>query len=267
MKKFKFSGRIITSYSRQAELQKPAPDIMEWLKNQHHKHEFKEIMAVVDGTCFFNLKNKTFQLNPGDIVLLNSMESHTEGHYPEKNSVFWWGSFWTDMLRIHLWEENKIADSEILSMGTFNDFIYHLWDEIPSGGNAGAEEELAHIITALINHFLRNGEKEKHTLPKGMQYEIMAKIIDYIDHMPSLNCTLDSLALLAGYSKVHFQRRFAEYTGMVFREYLLRKRVDRYFKIIINKDFSLKEMAYELGFSSSAALLHWKQRNQKKFHL
>ena len=267
MQKFNFSGRIVTSACIPGETGELTQDIAEWLRKQHHKHDFKEILAIIDGTCIFKLKNKIFQLNPGDILLLNSMESHTEGHYPCNNAVYWWGSFWTDMLRIHIWKNNKIADSDLLAMGAFNDFIYHHWNELNTTKNSGADEELAHIITALINYSLRNGENKKHSPPAGKQYEIMTKIIDYIANMPSLNCTLDSLALLSGYSKVHFQRKFVEYTGMVFREYLLRKRVERYFRIIVKQDLSLKEMAYELGFSSSAALLHWKQRNQKKFHL
>ncbi len=267
MLKFHFSGRIVTAETSPDHIKNIEPITMEWLRNKHHKHDFREILAVISGNCTFKLKNKCFQLNAGDIVLLDSMEQHTEGHYPDPNAVFWWGSFWTDMLRIHLWQENKIASSEIVSMGSFNDFIYHIWNELNISENEEATDEIGHIITVLINHFLRSAEKERKFPFRNAQHEIMEKILDYIDKMPSLNCTLDSLALLAGYSKVHFQRRFTEYTGMVFREYLLRKRVDRYFKIIAKQNFSLKEMAYELGFSSSAALFHWKQRNQKKFHL
>lgn len=267
MLKFCFSGRIVTSASKPDDISDVSSEVLEYLKSNSHKHDFKEIMTVVRGGCVLKLKNKYFRLNEGDIVLLNSMEEHTEGHYADSNSVYYWGSFWSDMLRIHVWATNKIADSGFLSLGTFNDFIYHLWDELSTEKNNNAEEEFAHIATSFINNFLRCGGQKNNLFPNNMRYDIMKKIIEYIENMPSLNCTLDSLSILSGYSKVHFQRCFAEYTGMNSREYLLRKRVERYFRIIGRKDYSLKEMAYELGFASSAALLHWKKRNQKRFHL
>lgn len=267
MLKFVFSGRIITAASRPDSICNIPQKISYYLENNSHHHDFKEVMAVVKGDCIFKLNGKYFHLQAGDLVLLNPMDNHTEGHYPDRNSVYYWGSFWTDMIRIHLWEKNRISDSGFLSLGTFSDFIYNLWDEISARGNIEAEEELSHIITSVINCFLREDRQQKYSFPHGFRYDIMKKIIEYIENTPSLNCTLDSLSILAGYSKIHFQRCFIEHTGMTFREYILKKRIERYFSIIGSKNFSLKEIAYKLGFSSTAALLHWKQRNKKKFHL
>jgi len=264
--KFSFSGRIVTADSRHDEIRELTPEQSRWLLHNHHRHEFREIMVVIAGSCVFQLKNKYFNLNAGDIVLLHSMELHTEGHYPDETAVFWWGSFWTDMLRIHLWKENKISDSGILSMGAFNDFMYQIWDEFIPRKEDAVREEIANIMSVLVNHFLRTEHQKKSSLPCNEQCHIMEKIVQYIESMPSLTCTLDSLALLAGYSKVHFQRILIQYTGMTFREYLLRKRVERYFRLAAGNP-SLKEVAYELGFSSPAAYLHWKQRNKDAFHL
>lgn len=265
--KFQFSGRIVAANFPEEGEKTLSPEKMLWLADRWHRHDFREVMAVVSGSCVFKLKNRFYHLNTGDILLLNSMEAHTDGHYPEAGSVYWWGSFWTDMLRIYLWQEDKITDSRVLALGSFSDFIYHLWDEAAAVDGVDARSEFGSVISVLINNFLRNRNSENNFMARNSQSRIMDKIIDYINKMPSLNCTLDSLALLAGYSKVHFQRRFTEYTGMVFREYLLRKRVERYFRIMEKKEASLKEMADELGFASVAALLHWKQRNKERFHL
>lgn len=267
VRKFRFSGRVITSSSQGEDVSVLPVEKRRWLQENHHRHDYREIMAVVAGKCVIKLQNKYFHLMPGDILLLNSMENHSNGHYPEKGTVFWWGSFWTDMLRIHLWEENRISDSSVVFMGAFNDFIYHEWDDLLTGDTPDIREEIAHIIIALINHRFRTGTKQKIVSQVNEQDLIMEKIVKYIDEMPSLNCTLASLALLAGYSTVHFQRIFVQYTGMTFREYILHKRVKRYLRLTEHGDRTMKELADELGFSSIEALIHWKQRNRKGFHL
>lgn len=266
VRKFRFSGRIVSSLSPADDISALPVEKRRWMQENRHKLEYREIMAVIAGKCEIKLKNKYFCLYPGDILLVDPMEEHTNGHYPEKGTSFWWGAFWTDMLRSQLWEENRITDSYAVPMGAFNDFIYHIWNDLLAGDTPDIREEIANIITLLINNRFRTGMKKMIFSQANEQDQIMEKIIQYMEEMPSLNCSLTSLALLAGYSKVHFQRIFIEYTGMTFREYLLRVRVKRYFRLYGNEDHSLKEMADELGFSSVAALLHWKKHNAKALH-
>ena len=54
---------------------------------------------------------------------------------------------------------------------------------------------------------------------------------------------------------------------MTFREYMLRKRVERYRKAVKKDNVSLMEIADELGFASESVLCHWKDRVQKKYRL
>lgn len=263
---FRFSGRLLTSASAGEPAALPPQGFETTPEHRRHRHDFREILAVISGESTFDLNGRNFHLRPGDIVLVNSMEVHSNGHTPDQDSMFWWGSLWTDALCIHTWKIDKVTESGLLFMGAFNDFIYHLWDEFESTGDPSAQREIAGIISTLVSYSLRtrcrrDPHQEKHTSA------VMKKIVRYMDQLPCLNCTLDSLAMLSGYSKIHFQRLFAEYIGMNFREYLLRKRVERYRQITENKHLSLKETADELGFSSVSAFLHWKNRNQEKYHL
>ena len=265
--KFQFSGRIITTATHPDNLSELTPDNAQWLNRHQHRHDYREFLAVISGGGFFQLNDRYFQLKTGDLVLINSKAVHSDGHYPDGKSVFWWGLLWTDILRIHLWEADNITESGLISMGNFNNFICQIWDEFDQGKCEAAGQELVKIVSCLADHYLRTCHPPE--LPhKEMQNTMkMDKIIRYMDQMPSLNCTLKSLAVLAGYSRIHFQRLFTEYTGMTFREYMLRKRVERYRRAVKRDNVSLKEIADELGFASESALCHWKDRVQKQYRL
>lgn len=61
----------------------------------------------------------------------------------------------------------------------------------------------------------------------------------------------------AGYSRVHFQRLFREYTGLTFREYMLKKRLERYRLLLGEVSPNVKEIADQLGFSSVKTFGVW----------
>ncbi len=265
--KFQFSGRIITTATRPDNLSELTPDNAQWLNHHQHRHDYREFLAVISGGGFFQLNDRYFQLKTGDLVLINSKAVHSDGHYPDGKSVFWWGLLWTDILRIHLWEADNITESGLISMGNFNNFICQIWDEFDQGKCEAAGQELVKIVSCLADHYLRTCHPPEQPHKEMQNTMKMDKIIRYMDQMPSLNCSLKSLAVLAGYSRIHFQRLFTEYTGMTFREYMLRKRVERYRRAVKKDNVSLKEIADELGFASESALCHWKDRIQKQYRL
>ena len=262
-----FSGRFITAETLPDELSPVPADYLRWEMEHRHRHEFREIVVVISGESIFQLNGHYFHVHPGDIVLFDSMDMHTDGHYPGDGGIYWWLDLWTDMLRILLWRGSRIETVCYQPVGSFNDLFYQIWCDLDTPNGAQAKQELQCIIFAIMNHHLRNYCSKSIPYTRPRKNQLMENIVRHIEKMPSLNCTLDSLAQLAGYSKVHFQRIFMEYTGLQFRDYLLRKRVERYRRLAEKGHCSLKEMADQLGFASVSALLHWKKRNKEPFHL
>ena len=264
---FRFSGKIITASLQPDEPVETTPEQELWLDQHKHLHNYREILAVVSGSDIFLLNNRRFRLHPGDILLIDVKNMHSDGHYTKEPAVFWWGLLWTDILRLHLWQNGKITDSNTLSMGSFNGFINRIWNDLKTSEKTQAEFELSSLISVLANNYLRSRGKLNALYNQSSTAMLMDQILEHIEKMPSLNCDLNSLAQLAGYSTVHFQRKFIQYTGMQFREFLLRKRVERYRRLIEKDNCSLKELADRLGFSSVSNLLHWKSRNRIRFQL
>ena len=67
----------------------------------------------------------------------------------------------------------------------------------------------------------------------------------------------DDLAERAGYSRQHFARLFRQYSGYNFRDYIDYVRMGIFRKLYFVKYKSKKEIARELGFSSTSSLIHW----------
>ncbi|HPF16097.1 MAG TPA: GyrI-like domain-containing protein [Thermotogota bacterium] len=96
-----------------------------------------------------------------------------------------------------------------------------------------------------------NGQQQK------MINEYISRInsvIDYIDHHLSQEMTLDELAEVAGFSKFHFHRIFYSFMKETLFQFIQRVRLQKGAdRLCMNPEASITEIAYNCGFSSSAA--------------
>jgi len=96
-----------------------------------------------------------------------------------------------------------------------------------------------------------NGQQQK------MMNEYISRIntvIDYIDQHISQDMTLDELASVAGFSKFHFHRIFYSFMKETLFQFIQRIRLQKGAdRLCMNRDVSITQIAYDCGFSSSAA--------------
>lgn len=77
--------------------------------------------------------------------------------------------------------------------------------------------------------------------------------IDYIEENINTKLTLNELAKVAGFSKYHFHRIFKTVVGETLNCYIKRIKMEKVFKqLLINKNKPLTEIAFDMGFNSSA---------------
>lgn len=235
--------------------------IRQWLKSHEHSHVYREILAVVRGSCVLKASNRTLELREGEMILLRPQERHTSGHLPDDHAVYWWCMLAPGKLEMLLWRDNRLNSISILPVGIFDQVLTRLLDECcsPAAG-PHAEYEITQIMSALICDFFRREQAGNSRTENTYQNAVMQKILIYIDSAAAVNCPLSSLATLAGYSRTHFQRLFREYTGCSFRDYMEKKRIERYHSLQDKINLSKKEISNLLGFSSTAALNHWEKK-------
>jgi AraC-like DNA-binding protein len=89
------------------------------------------------------------------------------------------------------------------------------------------------------------------------------KITEYIDNHLSEELKLDQLAAVAGYSKYHMSRVFADKTGMTIHQYIQKKRLSKAAEQLIRTDQAIIDIAASFGYGSQQSF-HLAFRNRYK---
>lgn len=127
----------------------------------------------------------------------------------------------------------------------------------------GMEQLLAHV-ESLLN--LRRGGIERRRnpfvqLPEGEEdpaggedqesverTRAIFRAVRFIDENLDATLTLAEVARVAGMSKFHFCRRFCACTGVHFREFLAKRRVERAKELLAAEGRSITDIFREVGF-------------------
>ena len=113
---------------------------------------------------------------------------------------------------------------------------------------------LESVMNVLAVHLVNSYAVSKIQIPKvgKLPTHLLVKVQDYIQVNDTENIAIADLANLTGYSSVHFTRMFKNATGQTPREYLMHHRINKAKHLLVNKELSIIEVAYQSGFSSHA---------------
>ena len=227
-----------------------------WLDDHEHSHGCREFLAVIRGTALLRVGGHPVRLNQGEFLAIAPWVWHTVGHLPDESAVYWWCMLEPGRFNILLWRQNRIDSYQIMEAGNF---VRILDETLSDSRDPATVAELEHFVAGLICRFFRMRKTDE----KPHQEKVVQKVLAWLEDTAVLKCSLTTAASLAGYSRTHFQRLFRQFTGESFYDYLQRKRLERY-HALRRKNTTKKEMAYLLGFSSTAALNHWEHEIQNE---
>ena len=135
------------------------------------------------------------------------------------------------------------------------------FDELQRGDDATATNLYADSIANLLAvQLLRQYSSDR--LPPEKQYvngltnRKLALVLDLIESDLSEDLSLEILASAAGLSQYHFLRMFKQSTGYTPHQYVISQRIERAKELLKKTDMGITEIAYLLGFSSSAHFTH-----------
>ena len=221
-----------------------------WLDNHEQSHARREFLAVIRGTAVLRIGGHPIRLDRGEFLAMDPWVWHTVGHLPDDSSVYWWCLLEPGQFNMLLWQKNRIDSYQIMDAGNF---VRELEQTLAGPRNPATVAELEHFVSGLICRFFRMRQTDE----KLHQEKVVQKVLAWLEDTAVLKCSLTTAAVLAGYSRTHFQRLFRQYTGESFYDYLQKKRLGRYRTLCKKGEITKKEMAYLLGFTSTAALNHW----------
>ncbi|MCH8554019.1 MAG: response regulator transcription factor [Schleiferiaceae bacterium] len=107
------------------------------------------------------------------------------------------------------------------------------------------------VRIALYKH-LEQSDSYRSTIVKGnSKYSMQTqRVIQYIYDNLTKSLTIEELSDLINWNKFHFIREFKSETGLTPYQFILKAKVDRGEQLLEHFDYSIADIAFELGFGN-----------------
>ena len=231
-----------------------------------HIHDQVELLLLISGKATINIENNSFQMQKGDVAVLNRNVVHSVKGTSTGITDFLVVQFELDIIL------NSLAAFNKKIINTFHnelDFFSVIGKDTAAGreiarlllkidtlndSKDGKNRcEIISVLVSFISVCLANISKigrEK----KSADYKdrtAMYESLSYIKSNYDKKITIKEISDIAGYSIPQYSRIIKKYTGMTFLDYLNNYRVNRVC-IDIKKGMNISESAYNNGFGSLA---------------
>lgn len=226
----------------------------------HIHPDMIEICYLAKGSQEYFVNNETFTLYGGDIFITFPNEIHGTGNAPEEKGILYW---------MVLKRPKQECEYLGLSYSEAHKLFFRLQQLPKRLFKAGSECEcilqkitqiyfqkkesltamrLNNLLVSFLLHIIQEGEK---SLSRTCG-ERITEIIRYINGNIFETLDLDFLANKCNLSLSRFKHLFKEETGIPPSEYIIRKKIEKAQEMMDENKHSIKDIAYDLGFSSPA---------------
>lgn len=234
-----------------------------------HWHDCLEISYVKSGRGRYHIGDKSFEMEPGDIIIINNVEPHYLEVYDESMHqpviIFEPSLIWS--------QSNCNVDYEYLSpffergsdfnnkLDLSNAFAFEIksnllatedeYEKKPQGYKLMIKDRLLMILTFLIRYF-RDKRKNHLDIPSKRQQLIrLEEIIRYISENFDRNIMLEEVYAKLYMTPQYFSTYFKKVLGVNFVGYLNNLRANRAIELLRETDMKITRIAMECGFNNT----------------
>ena len=226
-----------------------------------HTHSAIEVILPHRGTSVYHLQNETYNVNPGEVLIIPSGLSHalTESADIQRHLVL----FEPNPL-LSLRDMNSIApmmqqviylhdDSELQEQvnGLMMQVVSSYFDKEPMW-NTLCYSYLLQVYALLGQRYLKATAPQQYAGRRSIDPAIMNSAVTYINEHYMDDISLEQVAVFAGFSKYYFSRVFKQFSGVSFLDYLTRKRLNVASDLLVRTNQSIRDIASASGFGSMA---------------
>ena len=200
---------------------------------QLHCHDQYEIFMFIEGDAKYIVEEKTYSLEPWDIIIIRKHEMHRIYHNSETryqrcvlmvSPEFFQQNNCTDyeaqFQRAPVGTDNKIAAELVRSSGLYDAFVrYKKYSEDCT------VEKTSPVLTAIIIEILYLINKINSFATPDFTNESIKNVLLYLNNRYTDDITLDILAEKFYLSKYYLCRAFRKAVGLTIHEYICRKRL------------------------------------------
>ena len=230
------------------------------MRKEHSHNEF-EIAVLLRGKAFMTVEERTFELNEGDVVFINSSEIHsyrnaTFGDAPIflfaqiSNHCFY--DYFPE-IRTTVFESCMLSD--FYKPDELNELKTILFDSAAEYFSDKPRYQLpllshiAAVLNSLYTHvpFAIITEKEKGAAKA--RHARMERIINYIDENFESRIRLQDIADMEKLTPTHFSHLFSSMFHVTFQNYVTHKSTEQCVRLMAQTEKTILEICYESGFS------------------
>lgn len=216
-----------------------------------HVHSFAELFYVLSGSGQFRISHTYYPAAAGDLLLINANIAHTEisrAEDPMEYIVIGLSGL-PSSFQLTLDEEFRLVHFDNRTDGIRNCLSVMLQEAEQK--KRGYEEICHHLMEALLLQAFRQlNESADSTDWDATPHEKAAWVKEYIEKHFSEDISLDCLAAKVRVSKYYLSHIFCKHWGLSPMQYVQALRLNEGRRLLCTTDFSEKEIAAALGYSS-----------------
>jgi len=238
---------------------------------RQHKHNFFEIVYIEKGSGKQCINQHEFDYAEGNIFLLPPLDCHsfkiaeatrfyfirfTDHYFMEQDGLAQYQE-WFDRISYILANYNKVP-GDIISSEREREFIIQniksIYQEY-AAADTYSESIIAGTVASILNILARSIEK-RYVDQANQVKNRFGEILRYINNNLSQKelIRVSALADRFGISQTYFSEYFKKQAGDSLANYVLRSKLRLVETKVLHTDQSLKEIAYDLGFTDSSHL-------------
>jgi AraC-like DNA-binding protein/quercetin dioxygenase-like cupin family protein len=235
------------------------------------RHDYFELVYVYSGRGAYQVQDREFNIEEGDLVVLNGYFYHrlSEVRTDQFRAVVLYiqpgvlsagdstGGQAQYLMPFLLQDEtfpHVISRNSGIPTRIFN-LMLKIHQELPAASDRSrlvARTYLEMILVMLINHYKGQFATAEAFSRRQRTLERLRPLFDYIDvHYPepiALSCATG----IVGMSKPHFMRCFKKATGQSFDTYLNRFRITKAQALLASTDLSITRVGQDVGFADQS---------------
>lgn len=217
-----------------------------------HWHRSVEIFLVLEGSIDFYINSRLYRLEQGQFILVNSNEVHSID-CPDPN--------FTLVLQIPrgLFEK-YLGEADVLLFqrscaqdGVLSSLIRRMQE-------AYAQRQTGYLFRILSDFYqlmyllvtdYRILEIDEERRKQNRNLDRLSRITNYIQVNYREDLTLEGVARIFGFSPAYLSKMFQKYAGINYKTYILDLRTEAGYRLLMNTELQVGEIASECGFPDS----------------
>lgn len=223
-------------------------------KVSRHWHRSVEIFLVLEGSMDFYINSQLYRLSPGRFIIVNSNEVHSID-CPDPN--------YTLVMQIPRGLfETYLKDSDSLLFCRSCQKDGRLAELIAQMHEAYERKEEGYLFCILSGFYelmyllvtdyrMAALNIDEEHIRRHENLDRLSHITNYIQVNYRENLTLEGVARVFGFSPAYLSKMFQKYAGINYKTYLLDLRTQAGYRLLMNTQLPVGEIASDCGFPDS----------------